>query len=794
MTTMLLCIAVLFCVALRVACSNDSAESSDDRAEHGSALAHTNRLAQSTSPYLLQHKHNPVDWHEWGEAALQKAVSEDKPIFLSVGYSTCHWCHVMAHESFEDEQVAALLNEHFVPIKVDREQRPDIDSQYMLATQLVTGRGGWPNSVWLTPDGRPWFAGTYFPKHDQYGRPGFISVLTHLADAWAKQRPDIEQQADRLSDAIRRHSAVPIDERIRAIRSDILHRAVDAAVRNYDPQHGGFGAAPKFPPHAVLRLMGRHLLRAEEPDVRLQNAFTHTLDAMAMGGMVDHVGFGFHRYSTDAHWLLPHFEKMLYDNAQLLRAYTDGHRLTGHTGYRRIAGQIVQWLEHAMSDPGGGFYAAIDADSEGEEGKFYVWHWDEIAKLLGDEDAELYGRIYNILPEGNFTDEATGHKTGANIPHLTRPITAWAKELKTEPDALRARLDAMRIKLLEARDRRIHPHLDDKVLTGWNGLAIGALAYAGQHLNEPTYIQRAERCATFLLKHLTDEQGRLLRTWRAGQADADVYLDDYAYLLEGLIELHAVTDAPRWLNAAQQLADAMIERFADDQAGGFFFTADGADHLLGRSKNPLGGGNVPSPNGVAAGALLRLAEVTGNDRYADAGRQTLIAFAAPLVISPEENGALVLAADEHFRQSGAENLPVAETSPVSATLTADVEHATPGQPFHLHIQLDIADGYHLYAANDEDQIRAIRVEPQLVSGATFGEVAYPQPSEPADPVLGKTLKAYTGSIRITVPVMVEDDAEGDLPLSLKITWQACDAERCLLPQEQELEMTLPVRR
>jgi len=595
---------------------------------------HTNRLVDETSPYLLQHAHNPVDWHPWGEEALARAKREDKPIFLSVGYSTCYWCHVMERESFENEEVAAILNEHYVAIKVDREERPDVDEQYMIATQLVTGRGGWPNSVWLTPDGRPWMAGTYFP------RARFMKVLRQLAEVWRTRRAEVEQQADRMAGTIR---TIGSGSQIQA-GPELSRQLVDDAVGtlrvSFDKRNAGFGRAPKFPPHASLRLIVHEYRRTKDP--ALLDMVGRTLDAMALGGMHDHVGGGFHRYATDAHWLLPHFEKMLYDNAQLVRAYTDGALLRGEDRDRRVVEDVFRWVRREMTGPHGAFFSAIDSESEAEEGKFYVWRREEVLEVLGEKRGALFADVYGFREGGNFREERTGETTGANIPHLDEPLSALAKERGEDPDRFRAKLAKMRADLLKARSTRVRPHLDDKVLAGWNGLMIEGLAYAGRHLDEPRYVSAAARAATFILDHMVDG-GRLFRVYREGETKQPAYLDDHAYLAAGLLELHAATGEARWLDAARSLADRMLDEFEDKKNGAFFLTTARHEDMLLRSKSLLGGGNVPSPNGVAAIVLLRLGEVTGEDRYGDAARRTLEALSGLTARGERQAEDLVLA-------------------------------------------------------------------------------------------------------------------------------------------------------
>jgi len=472
-----------------------------------------NRLIHEKSPYLLQHARNPVDWYPWGDEALARAKREDKPVFLSIGYSTCHWCHVMERASFEDRGVAKIMNRHYIAIKVDREERPDLDEVYMTATQLLTGRGGWPNSVWLTPDGRPWHAGTYFPKDDYFGRPGFTTMLSQLADVWETRRREVEAQAHRLAAALRQALAKEDIGTEDKLDRSVVDSAVEALIELFDEQNGGLVGAPKFPPHTSLSLLIYDYRKRGDPSVL--RIIAATLDAMARGGIHDHIGGGFHRYSTDARWFLPHFEKMLYDNAQLARTYVDGYLITGNEEYLRAARGTYDWVLRVMTDEKGGFYSAVDADSEGTEGKFYVWSRDEIIEALGEEEGGIFCRAYGVEEGGNFRDETTGETAGTNVLYLKVPVGELAGSEGMPLSNLEARLARGRETLLGLRNNRVRPHLDDKVITAWTGLMIGSLAYGGRLLNEPRYVSAAEKAAEFVLANLY-EDGKLLRTYRGG--------------------------------------------------------------------------------------------------------------------------------------------------------------------------------------------------------------------------------------------------------------------------------------
>ncbi len=599
---------------------------------------HTNALIDSNSPYLLQHAHNPVNWLPWGPEAFAKAKAENKPIFVSIGYSTCYWCHVMERESFENEAIAKIINEHYIAIKVDREQRPDIDEQLMLATQLLTGRGGWPNSVWLTSDGRPWMAGTYFPPQQ------FSSGLEQLARIWRDEAAAVEKQAQSLSQAIREATQVPSAANIGASgespdgdkeqpTAKPLDNALAELSQLFDEQHGGFGTKPKFPPHGSLRLLAQAARTGNQPAAK--RMLTRTLDAMWRGGIHDHVGGGFHRYSTDERWFLPHFEKMLYDNAQLLRSFAEGFELTGDENYRLACRDIVVWVKREMTHPDGGFYSALDSESDGHEGRYNTWSLSELKSVLSESETEFFAKVYNFQEAGNFVEEATKHRPGTNIPFLSdppQPLDAQATE----------RLQSIRDKLLKARGDRSYPHLDDKVLTCWNGLMIAALAHAGRVLDEPAFVDQAARGADFLLKELQTEAG-LLHSWRNGSASIPAYLDDYAFLCEGLLELHHATGQPRWLAESTRLAKQMQELFEDRTEGGFFFTSSQHETLIVRSKNLQGGGNLPVGNGIAIQVLVDLNRQTGEEAYLESARRALRAFSGIAMKAPRQVEHIVLA-------------------------------------------------------------------------------------------------------------------------------------------------------
>ncbi|MEQ8820622.1 MAG: thioredoxin domain-containing protein [Sumerlaeia bacterium] len=583
-----------------------------------------NRLVFEKSPYLLQHAANPVDWRPWGDEAFAEARRRDVPVFLSVGYATCHWCHVMEHESFEDGEVAALMNERFVCIKVDREERPDIDSVYMAVTQLLTHQGGWPMTIVMTPEKEPFFAGTYFPKQSRMARIGMVDLLPQLAQAWIEQKDDIAKSAASIQNALQRMTAgAPGDLPGEAE----LRQAYEQLNYQFDAHFGGFGSSPKFPVPHNLSFLLRHFRRTGD-DTAL-HMVKQTLQAMSRGGIYDHVGFGFHRYSTDEHWLLPHFEKMLYDNALLAIAYTEYYQITADQDASRVAQELLTYVLRDMTLPEGGFASAEDADSEGVEGKFYVWTPEEIREVLGQDDADFFCAVFHIVDGGNFHDEATGRKSGENIPHLRQPLEEIAEKHELSIGALRQRIAGCRERLFAHRDRRVHPLKDDKVLTDWNGLMIAALSRASRGIGDQSYAEHARRAADFLLSHLRTPAGRLLKRWREGEAGLPGHLEDYAFTVWGLIELYEATFEVRWLREASALSDAMIHHFHDAERGGFFQTADDSEKLLVRGKDAYDGA-IPSGNGVAALALYRLGRMLGREDLEDVAEGTIKAFGGSL--------------------------------------------------------------------------------------------------------------------------------------------------------------------
>ena len=577
-----------------------------------------NRLIHEKSPYLQQHAYNPVDWYPWGPEAFQKAQQEQRPIFLSIGYSTCHWCHVMEEESFEDPQIAAMMNRWFISIKVDREEHPDVDQVYMNAVQAMTGQGGWPLTAVLTPDLKPFFGGTYFPKDARAGMTGMRDLLPKLAEVWERQRKEVLASADQLTVAVQQHLAKTDPG---ALTPETLEQALEQASAAFDPAFGGFGGAPKFPRSHTLSWLLHEWARTGSPQAL--EMVTATLERLAQGGIHDHLGGGFHRYSTDERWLVPHFEKMLYDQALLARTYLEAYRATGREAYADVARGIFTYVLRDMTDAHGGFFSAEDADSEGEEGKFYVWRPDEILKVLGPEAGSLMNEAYGVTPEGNF-------ERGSSILHLEQPLEAVAQQKEN------------RDKLLEARSRRIRPHRDDKILTSWNGLMIAALAYGAATLDEPAYLEAARQAADFVLRTLRRD-GLLLRRYRDGEARYAGTLEDYAFFCWGLFELYEAGFEPRWLSEAKTVAAQMIERFWDAEQGGFWLRdrSEGAP-LIAASKEVYDGA-IPSGNSVAALVLLKLGRLTADESLESYGRKALDVFAGQVAQAPFQHPQMLIA-------------------------------------------------------------------------------------------------------------------------------------------------------
>ncbi len=743
--------------------------------------ARENRLAGEVSPYLLLHKTNPVDWYPWGEEALTRARDEDKPIFLSVGYSTCYWCHVMERESFSDPQVAALMNEHFVNVKLDREERPDLDEIYMAATQLLTQQGGWPNSVFLTPRLLPYFAGTYFPPENSQEMPGFSTVLKSMAEAWKSRRDDVHAQARELEGAMRRfleERGAPAEA---APPAAVAERSLESLSSRFDAAWGGFGGAPKFPSPANLFLLDE--LAPERPEAA--RMLTATLDQMARGGLYDQLAGGFHRYATDHEWKIPHFEKMLYDNGLLLELYAREHQRTKEAEPARVARETADFLEREMSAPEGGFWSAIDAETHGHEGAYYVWTLEELEAVLGAEDAGFLATLYGF-------DRAPFFEGGSYVLHLPLAFEEQTQRRRMTRGSLLEQIAPLKARLLEARGGRERPATDDKVLTDWNGMAISGLAAAGRILGESWMVERAARAADFVWDHLRpggvspEGSKRILHhSWRGGRAKHAGFLSDYAFYAGGLLELHRATTERRWLDRAAAVTDEQIERLAD-RRGGFCVAGEQPDVLF-RSREVFDGA-LPSANAVAVLNLLALADRTGEERWRRIAGATLRAFGAIVEQQPEGARMLALAArryhaqvgeGEEARESPAPPSPLSDLESEARGLVStrvSIEGAGPGdwRPFRLRIEIE--DGWHV-GAHGADSKAAVPTH-LVADGADLRHVSYPTGAEQG------RIWIYSGSFEITGELRAE---EGSTP-RLVLSYQACDETRCLPPVEIEVDL------
>jgi uncharacterized protein YyaL (SSP411 family) len=602
-------------------------------------LKKPNRLLSEKSPYLLQHAYNPVDWFPWGDEAFNRATTADRPIFLSIGYSTCHWCHVMEKESFEDQEVARLMNGAFISIKVDREERPDLDHVYMTICQMLTGSGGWPMTILMTPDKKPFFAGTYIPRTSRFGRVGMVELIPRISEIWMNRREAVLESSEKILGALKSTDAVspgpPLDE-------PLLWKAFEEMSKRFDPEKGGFSAAPKFPtPHNLLFLLRFWKRTDEQTAIQMVEK---TLHEMRRGGIYDHIGFGFHRYATDKEWLVPHFEKMLYDQALLSLAYLEASQATGKSSYALTSKEIFEYVLRDMRAGEGGFYSAEDADSEGVEGKFYLWTEREIMDLCGKDLGDLMIKVFNVEKDGNFREESTGEKTGQNIPHLRQDLPDLAGQLNLAPHTLEARVAEGRRILLAARNDRVRPHKDDKILTDWNGLMIAALARGGGVLGEGIYTDAAREAVDFFMKRMRQPDGRLLHRYRDGEAGITANVDDYAFFVWGLIELYEATYETGYLKWAIELNELMLRHFWDDQAGGFYFTPDDGEALIVRKKETYDGA-TPSGNGVAMLNLLRLSRLTGNAFLEEKAAATGQAFSTHIKQIPSAYTQFLVSAD-----------------------------------------------------------------------------------------------------------------------------------------------------
>jgi uncharacterized protein YyaL (SSP411 family) len=771
-----------------------------------------NRLARESSPYLRQHANNPVDWYPWGDEAFEKARREDRPVFLSIGYSSCHWCHVMERESFENEEIARFLNEHWVAVKVDREERPDVDDVYMTAVQLTSGRGGWPLSAFLLPDKKPFFAGTYFPPDDRHGRPGFLTVLKRLEAAWREKRADLESGAAEIAEEVASASGLAARGSPEPLSPGSLGLPGAALSRLFDPVHGGFGGAPKFPPHLSLTWLLRRGAGGDDAALSMAEA---TLEAMAFGGIRDHLGGGFHRYSTDAEWLVPHFEKMLTDNAQLLGIYARAYALTGCDLYRRVARETGDYLLREMRGPEGGFFAATDADSEGEEGKYFVWDLSQIRDVLGKGDAEYFCEWYGVREGGNFSEEASGHRTGASILFLSKQIP---------PDA-ETRLKPLRAALLSARAKRVAPALDDKRVAGWNALAVSGLAIAGRILNEVRFLDAARQGARFLLEECRDASGRLQRTWKDGAAKIPAFLEDEAFFSHALLDLAEADDEGGpgvWRNEAGAAAASMCARFRRTDGPGFTFSGDGNETLLVNGRD-LFDKATPSASGAAAWALARLALEAGDRELAREARAAVEEVSWLMARSPHgtESWFFALAAllefeDKHglspladtgearrptvgLGDSGFslkvntaaagpahERVEVASADGALSVLFPSKHRAKRGTASRFALTLQVADGWHLQGPD------GLRIE--VSSGSppefTFEEISFPAPSR-IENMGGEVVSGWHGTFEANLSFSVSRSAKpGIRNVRIVVRYRACGEGACR--PEAVLSLSIPI--
>ncbi len=737
----------------------------------------TNRLIHETSPYLLLHAHNPVDWYPWDNEALARAKKENKLIFLSVGYSTCYWCHVMEREVFSNPEIAAMMNKDFINIKIDREERPDLDEIYMTATQLLTQRGGWPNSVFLTPDLKPFYAGTYFPPTDVPGRPGFPTILDAVHEAWVTREVEVIESANQVSDTIelatsrgfRALTATPLDRSLTTAALDYLRTT-------YSEAYGGFGGAPKFPSPANLEFLlseyerrsGEHPSKNTPPteNESLLKMVTYTLDMMAYGGMYDQIGGGFHRYSVDEMWLVPHFEKMLYDNAQLAKVYLQAHQLTQEPRYRRIAEEIFSFVFREMTAPEGGFYAALDAETDAEEGKYYVWTADEIQKILGKKRSARFAGVYGVDKDPNFE--------GKNVLYVPNGAAA--------EDALKE-VESAREKLLTARFDREYPLLDTKIIVNWNGLMIDALAYGYQVLGKEQYLLAASKAAQFILDTLKKPDGELCHTYTAGVIKQDVYLDDYAFFVRGLLGLYQATGEQQWLDSAKRLTDAMIQLFWDDKNGGFYYTKADAEHLIVRTKKPYDSA-IPSGNAVAIANLLAF----GTD-YRSYAEETLQIFAQSMSQSPSSFMYMHFALNRFLTSGEKSN----EVEPLIVSATAKVNAENKGV-YDVMLQLNIAEGWHMNA-NPAGQDNLIPTTITVNTDTPFEilDVAYPKGRSTRFEFSNEPLNVYEEGL--TIPLQLKQKPnmkpDRDVSITLQLTYQLCSETECLLPQTLDIPLEVP---
>ena len=725
----------------------------------------TNRLIHETSPYLLLHAHNPVDWYPWGDEALERAKKENKLIFLSVGYSTCYWCHVMEREVFSNPEIAKMMNQDFINIKIDREERPDLDEIYMTATQLLTRRGGWPNSVFLTPDLKPFYAGTYFPPTDMPSRPGFPTILDAVHEAWVTREAEVIESANQIADTIEMATSRGFTSlTAKPLNRSLITPALDYLRTSYSHAYGGFGSAPKFPSPANLELLLSEYERSL--DSSLLKMVTRTLDMMAYGGMYDQIGGGFHRYSVDAKWLVPHFEKMLYDNAQLAKVYLQAYQLTQEPRYQRIAEEIFGFVFREMTAPEGGFYSALDAETDAEEGKYYVWTADEIQKVLDKKEAARFAEVYGVDKGPNFE--------GKNVLYVPKGRAA--------ENALKS-VEAAREKLLTARAKREYPLLDTKIIVNWNGLMIDALAYGYHVLGEERYLAAALKATQFILDTLRKPDGELLHTYTAGVVKKDVYLDDYAFFVKGLLGLYQATGEEEWLNTARTLTDTMIQLFWDSKSGGFYYTKADAKHLIVRTKKPYDSA-IPSGNAVAVENLLGLGE-----GYQDYAERTLRSFAESMSQAPSSFMYMLFALNHYLTLE--EEL---SSEPSALVTTAAEVKAERGGILNVELHLKIASGWHINA-NPAGQANLIPTTLTIDTDTPLEilDIAYPKGRSVHFEFSDESVNVYEGSLIIPLKLKLKSNStyKKSTQGTLKLTYQPCNETECLLPQTLDIPLDLP---
>lgn len=712
----------------------------------------SNRLIHEDSPYLRQHAHNPVNWFPWGDEAFGKAAAEDKPVFLSIGYSTCHWCHVMEVESFDSEEVARYLNQNFVSIKLDREQRPDLDEIYMTGLQMMTGQGGWPMSNFLTPDARPFFAGTYYPKEQ------FLATLQRIVEVWNTRRDDVDKQANEITQAIARYTAAKTDAV--QLDEDLVSLCARELLGRFDQQHGGFGGAPKFPNESMLLVLAEDWIRNGNAEAR--TALLSTLDKMYQGGIYDQIAGGFHRYTVDQYWLVPHFEKMLYNQAQLARVYLQGYLLAGDPALRRVAEETVDYVVRDMRDDKGAFYSATDADSEGEEGRFFLWTPDEIDQLLDEEDATLARDLYGVTEQGNFE--------GRNILHLNASLEHYAETCNFEARNFFDRLQRIRRTLYEAREGRVHPMRDEKIITSWNGMMITTMALTGFFLDRDDFVESAIEAANHVWQsHYSDDEG-LWRIGFHGQTSIPGNLEDYAYLAEAMLTLYEITLDRQWFERGERLVRDMMALFRDTESGGFFFSRESEQGpLILRPRSPMDGA-MPSGNSVALHALVKLFRLGKDTDIETVINECLSGFAGLLKASPSSFAYMVLAAESFLRG------PV---SPLQFAAVGNVRVHAWRQGRNIVLEISIAPGWHINANETGDP----NFPGTVLQGEALEDVSYPAGEPKSLAFQNEPVNLYEHDIRIEAR-LVEDVERAGLTLQL----QACEDERCLSPETLNFQL------